>query len=123
VDSLRVLIVDDEDDMRALLRQMIELAGDGLAVAAEAVDGDEALRRWREHRPDVVLMDHRMPGLSGLETAELMLRERPNQAVVLFTAHLDPDIERTATAMGIRACVAKDQARKMIARLRECVAA
>lgn len=88
--KLRVLIVDDEDDMRALLREMIQIANEGLSVAGEAVDGDEALRRWREDRPDVVLLDQRMPGLSGLETAERMLQESPNQAVVLFTAYLDP---------------------------------
>ena len=121
--KLRVLIVDDEDDMRALLRGMIQLANDGLSVAGEATDGDDALRRWREQRPDVVLMDQRMPGLSGLETADRMLRESPGQAVVLFTAYLDDDIKRMADAVGVRACVRKDQAGKVIARLRECAAA
>jgi DNA-binding NarL/FixJ family response regulator len=123
VSKLRVLIVDDEDDMRTLLREMITIANDGLSVAGEAVDGDEALRRWREERPDVVLLDQRMPGLSGLETAERMLSESPNQAVVLFTAYLDPDIQRAAENVGVRACVSKNEARKVIARLRECAAA
>jgi DNA-binding NarL/FixJ family response regulator len=123
VTKLRVLIVDDEDDMRVLLRELIRIANDGLCVAGEATDGDDALRRWREHRPDVVLMDQRMPGLSGLETAERILREHPGQAVVLFTAYLDADVRRTADALGVRACVRKDQARKVIARLRECAAA
>lgn len=121
--KLRVLIVDDEDDMRALLREMITIANDGLSVAGEAVDGDEALRRWREDRPDVVLLDQRMPGLSGLETAERMLSESPNQAVVLFTAYLDSDIQQAAENVGVRACVSKNEARKVIARLRECAAA
>jgi DNA-binding NarL/FixJ family response regulator len=123
VSKLRVLIVDDEDDMRALLREMITIANDGLSVAGEAVDGDEALRRWREDRPDVVLLDQRMPGLSGLETAERMLSESPNQAVVLFTAYLDSDIQQAAENVGVRACVSKNEARKVIARLRECAAA
>ena len=121
--KLRVLIVDDEDDMRALLREMIQLANDGLSVAGEAADGDGALRAWREQRPDVVLMDQRMPGLSGIETADRMLRESPEQAVVLFTAYLDHDVERMAEAVGVRACVRKDQAGKVIARLRACAAA
>ncbi|HMC67934.1 MAG TPA: response regulator transcription factor [Mycobacteriales bacterium] len=121
--KLRVLIVDDEDDMRALLRELIQLANDGLSVAAEATDGDDALRKWREDRPDVVLMDQRMPGLTGLEAAERMLSESPGQAVVLFTAHLDAEVRQTAEALGIRACVRKDEARKVIARLRECAAA
>jgi CheY-like chemotaxis protein len=122
VGKLRVLIVDDEDDMRALLREMIQLANEGLSVAGEAVDGDEALRRWREERPDVVLLDQRMPGLSGLETAERMLLESPNQVVVLFTAYLDAQVEQAAQAIGVRACVKKDDARKVILRLRECAA-
>ena len=40
----------------------------------------------------MVLLDQRMPGLSGLETAEVILREKPNQAVILFTAFLDPAV-------------------------------
>ena len=47
------MIVDDEDDMRSLLRNMIEIANDGLLVAGEAADGDQALRFWREAQPDV----------------------------------------------------------------------
>ena len=121
--ELRVLIVDDEDDMRALVRNLIEIADNGLAVTGEAADGDEALRRWREERPDVVLLDQRMPGLSGLETAEVILRESPNQAVILFTAFLEPDIRQRAENLGVKACVKKDDARKVILRLRECAAA
>jgi CheY-like chemotaxis protein len=68
-------------------------------------------------------MDQRMPGLSGLETADRMLRETPDQAVVLFTAYLDDDVRAMAEALGVRACVRKDQAAKVIARLRECAAA
>ena len=121
--KVSVLIVDDEDDMRALMRSLIELANDGLSVAGTAGDGDEALLRWREQRPDIVLLDHRMPGRSGLEIAEVILRENPNQAVVLFSAFLDPDVARTAESLGVRACLKKDEARAVISQLRECAAA
>ena len=121
--KLRVLIVDDEDDMRALLRELIRVANDGLSVAGEAADGDAALRYWRQDRPDVVLLDQRMPGLSGLETAQIILAESPNQAVVLFSAYLDDEIQRTADKLGVRACVKKDDAWKVIVRLREWAAA
>ena len=121
--KLRVLIVDDEDDMRALMDSLITMANEGLSVVGTAADGDEALRRWREDDPDVVLLDQRMPGMSGLETAEIILRERPNQAVILFTAFLDADVRQEAEAIGVRACVKKDNARKVILRLRECAAA
>ena len=120
--NVRVLIVDDEDDMRALMEAMIEVADQGLSVAGTAADGDEALRRWRHDRPDVILLDQRMPGLSGLETAEIILRESPDQAVVLFTAFPDPSVQQTASDLGVRACVKKDDTRQVIARLRECAA-
>jgi DNA-binding NarL/FixJ family response regulator len=117
------LIVDDEDDMRALLRNLIEIANDGLSVAGEAADGDQALRCWREAQPDVIVLDQRMPGLSGLETAEKILAEAPSQMIVLFTAYADEMVKEAADRIGVRACVPKDDARKLIFRLRECAAA
>jgi YesN/AraC family two-component response regulator len=122
VGELSVLIVDDEADIRALLENLIQVANEGLSVAGMASDGDEALRRWREDRPDVVLLDQRMPGLSGLETAEVILRESPNQAVVLFTAYLDDTIRAAAERLGVKACIRKEEARKVILRLREFAA-
>jgi DNA-binding NarL/FixJ family response regulator len=122
VSEMRVLIVDDEEDMRALVRNLIKLANHGLTVAAEAGNGDEALRQWRQERPEVVLLDHRMPGLSGLDTAELILQEDPSQAVVLFTAYLDDAVKAAAERVGVRACVSKTDASKVVDRLRACAA-
>lgn len=116
------MIVDDEDDMRALMRSMIELANGGLSVAGEASDGEAAVRQWRELRPEVVLLDQRMPGLTGLETAERILQESPDQPVILFTSYLDPEVKRFADELGVRACVNKVDARKVVLRLRECAA-
>lgn len=104
----RALLVDDDDDMRFLLRVLIERANEGLVVAAEAADGTEALDRWRQHRPDVVILDQRMPGTSGLEVAERMLSEEPGQSIILFTAYLDDELLRRAGEIGIRACISKD---------------
>jgi DNA-binding NarL/FixJ family response regulator len=104
----RALLVDDDDDMRFLLRVLIERANEGLEVAAEASDGIEALDRWRQHRPDVVVLDQRMPGTSGLEVAERMLIEAPDQSIILFTAYLDDEVLRRADELGIRACISKD---------------
>ena len=120
---LGILIVDDEEGMRVLVRSLIQIANHGLSVAGEACDGDEALRRWRDHKPDVVLLDQRMPGLSGLETAELMLKEKPHQTVILFTAYLNPEVKSAAEHIGVRACVAKTDVERVISRLRECAAA
>jgi DNA-binding NarL/FixJ family response regulator len=102
------LIVDDDEDMRFLLRVLIESANEGLAVAAEARNGDEALDQWREHRPDVVVLDNRMPGRTGLEVAAEILGEAPEQSIILFSAFLDDETLARADELGVRACLSKD---------------
>jgi len=105
--STRVLIVDDEEDMRALLRSTIEIANEGLAVAGEAVDGEDAVVQWREHRPEIIVLDQRMPGATGLEVAERILAEHPEQTIILFSAYLDQEILDAAAGLGIKACMSK----------------
>jgi DNA-binding NarL/FixJ family response regulator len=106
--SNRALIVDDDDDMRFLVRVLIEAANEGLAVAAEARNADEAVDRWREHRPDVIVLDNRMPGRSGLDVAAEILAEEPTQSIILFSAFLDDETLARATELGVRACLSKD---------------
>jgi DNA-binding NarL/FixJ family response regulator len=106
--SNRALIVDDDDDMRFLVRVLIEAANEGLAVAAEARNAEEAVVRWREHQPDVVVLDNRMPGRSGLDLAAEMLAEQPDQSIILFSAFLDDDTLARADALGVKACLSKD---------------
>lgn len=105
----RTLIVDDDDDMRFLLRVLIEAANEGLIVAAEASNATEAVDRWRELRPDVIVLDNRMPGRSGLDVAEEILAEAPDQSIILFSAFLDDATVARAAELGVRACLPKDQ--------------
>ncbi len=115
------LIVDDEEDIRVLVRLTIESANAGLSVVGEAASGEEAVVRWREHRPEVVVLDHRMPGISGLETAALMLAEQPDQPIILFSAYLDDATRSEAEAIGIRACIAKTDFTSLPEALWRCV--
>ena len=107
-----ILVVDDDADMRFLARSVLE--GSGIEVAGEAADGAEALAKLEELDPPpiptVVLLDNQMPGLSGLEVAEQILRERPDQIIVLFSAYLDADIIAKAQRLGIASCVSKNDA-------------
>lgn len=103
----RTLIVDDEEDMRFLIRATIEAANEGLAVAGEAGSGEEAIARWREYQPEIIVLDQRMPGMSGLEVAEAILREHPAQSIILFSAYLDEETRSEAARLGVRACLAK----------------
>src|SRR5688572_13788101 len=104
----RMLVADDEEDMRVLVRTVINRANHGLLVEAEVENGIDAVEQWRQTRPDVVLLDQRMPGLTGLEAAEQILEEHPSQTIVLFSAFLNDVIRSAAERIGIRACISKE---------------
>lgn len=121
-----MLIVDDELDMRMLVRLVIEMANNGLSIVGEAASGAEALRVWRdldEPQPDVVILDNRMPGLDGLEVARQILAERPDQLIVLYDAYLDERVRGEAAEVGIVRCVTKDELDHLPAVVREVTAA
>jgi DNA-binding NarL/FixJ family response regulator len=104
---LRALIVDDDSDMRFLVRMTIEVANHGLAVAGEAESGLEAIASVGQDRPEVVVLDNRMPGMTGLETARRILAEHPEQSIILFSAYLDPKTRAEADSVGVRMCMDK----------------
>ncbi|MDT0303686.1 response regulator transcription factor [Streptomonospora wellingtoniae] len=81
---IRVLLADDEAMIRAGVRAILETDG-GVEVVAEAADGREAIELVRSHRPDVALVDIRMPRLDGLSAAAEIRREVPSTAVVILT--------------------------------------
>ncbi|MER6996067.1 response regulator transcription factor [Streptomyces sp. NPDC000410] len=88
-DTPRVVIVDDQALVRTGFRMI--LAADGIEVVAEASDGDEAIAAVRRTRPDVVLMDIRMPGTDGLEATRRILQDdgTPPRVIILTTYDLD----------------------------------
>lgn len=118
-----MLIVDDELDMRMLVRIVIEMANNGLSIVGEAADGAEALRVWRDLDgppvPDLVILDNRMPGLSGLEVAEQILAERPSQLILLYSAFLDDGVRARAAEIGITRCVSKHELEQLPSMIRE----
>lgn len=98
---ITTLIADDELDVLALLRLIITSAKDGMVVSAEAHDGLEAIEQWRVTRPRVVILDQRMPGLSGLEAAALIRDEDPDQVLMLLSAYLDETESARAEELGV----------------------
>ena len=113
------LIVDDEVDVRLLLQLLINQENHGLHVVGEAVNGEQALEMRRQLDVDVVVLDHRMPGLSGLETAAQMLAEEPGLPIILYSAFIDHRMQTEAEAIGVRNCVTKDDGAGLIATLRQ----
>src|SRR5215212_7260394 len=85
----RVIVVDDHDLLRASLRSMLECEGD-LQIVDEAKDGQEAIELCRLHRPDLVLMDVRMPRVNGLEATQMIKDELPTTKVLLTSASENP---------------------------------
>ena len=84
----RIVIADDHPLFREALRHMLRGRTD-LEVVAEAADGQEATELCRRFKPDLVLMDLRMPEMSGLEATRLIKRELPSTVVLMLTAHED----------------------------------
>ncbi len=87
---VRLLLVDDQRLMREGLRTLLELEP-GLAVAGEASNGEEALARYAELRPDVVLMDVRMPMLDGVEATRRLVTQHPGARVIILTTFDDDE--------------------------------
>ena len=88
---IRVLIADDHPVVRQGLRMMLEMAG-GFDLVGEAADGGMAMRLTAERRPDVVLMDLRMPGMDGLEAIARIRHAWPGVAVLILTTYNEDDL-------------------------------
>ncbi|WP_405145236.1 response regulator transcription factor [Sphaerisporangium sp. NBC_01403] len=107
---IRVLIVDDHPVVREGLRGMLE-ADPGISVAGEAGSGDEAVARARELRPEVILMDLRMPGGDGVGAIARILADRAESRVIVLTTYeTDQDIVRAVEA-GAAGYLLKDTSR------------
>ncbi|HWC13891.1 MAG TPA: response regulator transcription factor [Actinomycetota bacterium] len=102
---VRVMVVDDTDHVRNMLVDMLEL--DGFEVVGEAASGEEAVDGVGGANPDVIVMDLKMPGMDGLTAARSIRQSRTSQAIILYTAYLDPTIEEQAKAAGIALCIGK----------------
>jgi DNA-binding NarL/FixJ family response regulator len=89
--AIRVVVADDQDLVRLGLRTLLD-SEDGMTVVAEAADGLAAVDRAREHRPDIVLMDVRMPGIDGIEATRRLAADpamTTTRVIVLTTFELD----------------------------------
>ncbi len=103
--TVRVFVVDDTAHVRKMLVQMLELSG--FEVVGQAASGEEAVDSVSAVDPHVVVVDYKMPGLDGIATARRIKSHRPDQAIILYTAYLDPQLQDEAAEAGVSLCVGK----------------
>ena len=105
--TIRVLVVDDHPVFRAGLVAILEDLKD-VEVVAQACDGEQAIDEVASHRPDVVLMDLRMPGIGGLGATARITAHHPNTAVIVLTMDSDHNSVFAALRAGARGYLLKE---------------
>jgi DNA-binding NarL/FixJ family response regulator len=102
----RILIVDDNPQMRRLMRFFIN-SQPGFEVCGEGLDGLDAVEKAVALKPDLIILDFRMPRLNGIEAAHVLRESLPYVPIILFTLHKDTISESELANSGIRAVLSK----------------
>ena len=106
-DTISVLLIDDHTLFRSGVRSLLQ-RNERFAVVGEAADGVEGVKRALQLRPDVILLDLNMPGMSGVETLQLLLQDRPDAAVLMLTVSEEAEDLAAALQAGARGYLIKN---------------
>jgi DNA-binding NarL/FixJ family response regulator len=104
--KLKAMIVDDHLVVREGLKQLLEVGGE-IQVTAEASNGLECMRQLEKHSPDLIFMDVRMPGISGIETTRLIHQKYPRIKIIVLTIYDDDQYVTEAIQAGANGYVLK----------------
>ena len=121
-DEISCLIVDDHEVVREGLRLSLSRAPH-IRVVGEAADGESAVALAQRRRPDVVIMDVRMPGIDGLEATKLMTQQVPDAKVLIFTAYSEKSLLSRGLESGAKGYILKEAPHETLVRAIEKVAA
>lgn len=116
---IRVMLVDDHYVVRMGLVTVLQF-DKGIEVAAHAEDGNEAVELFRKHRPDVTLMDVRMPVCDGIEATRAIRGEFPEARILMLTTYdMDEDLHRAISAGAVGYLLKKASQKELLAAIRE----
>jgi two-component system invasion response regulator UvrY len=107
--EISVLLVDDHEVVRAGYHRLLE-SSPGISVVAQATTGDEACQLYLQHRPDVVVMDLTMPGISGLEASRRIIAHDAAASILVFSVHEN----EVMLDMGIKGYISKRSASRVM---------
>jgi DNA-binding NarL/FixJ family response regulator len=107
-EPIRLLLVEDNQVFREALELLLGLRSD-IVVVASVGEGSSAAEAVREYRPDVVLMDYRLPGIDGVQATKAVREAAPDVAVVCLTASANLREIDALYEAGVVACLSKDQ--------------
>ena len=119
---IRVLLADDHGVLRDGVQRLLEAHSD-IQVVSMVSDGREAVERATQLRPDVVVMDITMPGLSGIDATRTMTERVPNVGVVMLSMHSTVELVRQALLAGARGYLLKESAGREVEKAVRAVAA
>ncbi|MDB4879464.1 MAG: cheY44H [Gemmatimonadetes bacterium] len=117
---ISVLVCDDLASVQSMMRRLLER--EGLVVSGVASSAEEVMQRYRECRPDVVLLDYRMPGASRLSLLYDLLALDPRARIVMCSGSADPEVREEALRAGAADWVLKPvYTQTLVASLRDIV--
>ncbi|HUB18378.1 MAG TPA: response regulator transcription factor [Acidobacteriaceae bacterium] len=112
-DTIRILAVDDHALLRKGLAAVVNAEPD-MKLVAEASNGEEAVEKFRTHRPDITLMDLQMPGLNGIEATTRILSEFPAARIIVLTTYKGDAQVLRALRAGARSYILKGHDRELV---------
>lgn len=111
--TLRVIVVDDNENVRRAICQILQSQAD-IKIVCEASDGAEAVRKVREHKPDIVLLDITMPVMNGFEAARHIKAEFPSILILIVSQFDSATFENEAVSAGASGYVLKSDASNVL---------
>ena len=103
---MNIVVIDDDKLVALSLKTILESTGD-IKVAAMGHSGEEAIALYRENMPDIMLMDIRMEGMTGIEAGEVILKEFPDAKILYLTTFSDDEYIIKAMSMGAKGYILK----------------